>query len=110
MPHLALLGDSIFDNAAYVAGGPDVIRQVRDILPPGWGATLQARDGALIGEVAKQLQRVSADASHLVVSVGGNDALGEAALLDATVGSMAEALELLTRPCTQIILARRGEQ
>jgi hypothetical protein len=95
-PPLALLGDSIFDNAAYVAGGPDVIRQVRDILPPGWGATLQARDGALIGEVAKQLQRVPADASHLVVSVGGNDALGEAALLDATVGSMAEALELLT--------------
>ena len=89
-------GTPIFDNAAYVAGGPDVVRQVRDILPPGWRATLQARDGALIAEVAKQLQRVPADTSHLVVSVGGNDALGEAALLDARVASMAEALELLT--------------
>jgi hypothetical protein len=32
-----------------------------------------------------------------VLSVGGNDALGEAALLEAKVGSMAEALELITR-------------
>ncbi len=76
MNHIVLLGDSIFDNA-YVAGGPDVVRQERDILP-GWHATLQARDGALIAELAKQLQRVPADPSHLVVSVGGNEALGEA--------------------------------
>jgi hypothetical protein len=55
-----------------------VVRQERDILPPGWHATLQARDGALIAELAKQLQRVPADPSHLVVSVGGNEALGEA--------------------------------
>src|SRR5688500_2100368 len=69
MPHIVLLGDSIFDNAAYVASGPDVVRQVRDILPPGWRATLQARDGAFIADVTEQLQRVPADASHLVVSV-----------------------------------------
>jgi len=31
MNHIVLLGDSIFDNAAYVAGGPDVVRQLRDI-------------------------------------------------------------------------------
>jgi len=29
MTHLVLLGDSIFDNAAYVAGAPAVIDQVR---------------------------------------------------------------------------------
>jgi hypothetical protein len=95
MNHIVLLGDSVFDNAAYIAGGPDVVRQVRDLLPPGWRATLQARDGAVIAEVAQQLETLPS-ASHLVVSVGGNDALGEAALLDARVGSMAEALELLT--------------
>lgn len=33
MSHVVLLGDSIFDNAAYVAGGPDVIRQLREMLP-----------------------------------------------------------------------------
>ena len=27
MGHVVLLGDSIFDNAAYVRGGPDVIRR-----------------------------------------------------------------------------------
>jgi hypothetical protein len=38
MNHIVLLGDSIFDNAAYVAGGPDVVRQVRDNLPSRGGA------------------------------------------------------------------------
>ena len=97
MPHIVLLGDSVFDNAAYVAGGPDVVRQLRAILPPGWRATLSARDGAVIADLAGQLQKLPAEPSHLVVSIGGNNALGEAALLDAGVASMAEALELMTR-------------
>jgi len=97
MPHIVLLGDSVFDNAAYVAGGPDVVQQLRAILPPGWRATLNARDGASIADLADQLQKLPAESSHLVVSIGGNDALGEAALLDAGVASMAEALELMTR-------------
>jgi lysophospholipase L1-like esterase len=97
MNHIVLLGDSIFDNAAYVAGGPDVVRQVRELLPAGWRATLNAVDGAVIADVPQQLQRLPADASHLVVSVGGNDALGEAALLDQKVDSVAEALELITQ-------------
>ena len=97
MNHIALLGDSIFDNAAYVAGGPDVVRQVRELLPSGWRAMLNALDGAVIADLPQQLQRLPADASHLVVSVGGNDALGEAALLDQKVGSVAEALEIITQ-------------
>ena len=32
MKHIVLLGDSIFDNAAYVGGGPDVIEQLRSTL------------------------------------------------------------------------------
>ena len=97
MTHVVLLGDSIFDNAAYVAGGPDVVHQLREFLPSGWRATLNALDGAVIADLPQQLQRLPADATHLVVSVGGNDALGEAALLDQKVGSMAEALELITQ-------------
>jgi lysophospholipase L1-like esterase len=96
MNHIVLLGDSIFDNAAYVAGGPDVVRQLRDILPSGWRATLNAIDGAVIADLPQQLQKIPGDASHLVVSVGGNDALGEAGLLERKVSSMAEALELIT--------------
>jgi hypothetical protein len=97
MTHVVLLGDSIFDNAAYVSGGPDVVRQLCALLPAGWRATLNALDGAVISDVSEQLQRLPGDASHLVVSVGGNDALGEASLLDQKVGSVAEALELITK-------------
>lgn len=93
--HLVLLGDSIFDNAAYVGGGPDVIAQVRDRLPPGWRATLLAVDGAVTGSVARQLQRLPGDATHLVVSIGGNDALRHAGVLEERLGSMAEALDRL---------------
>jgi len=51
--YLVLLGDSVFDNAAYVAAGaPDVVRQVRQRLPQGWGATLAAVDGSTTGACA----------------------------------------------------------
>jgi lysophospholipase L1-like esterase len=96
MTHIVLLGDSIFDNAAYVAGGPDVVHQLRGILPSGWRATLSALDGAVIADIPLQLQKLPPDATHLVLSIGGNDALGESGLLERKVSSMAEALELIT--------------
>jgi hypothetical protein len=95
MKHILLLGDSVFDNAAYVAGGPDVIEQVRERLPAGWRATLRAVDGSVIGSVERQLDQLPPEASHLVVSVGGNDALGHAGVLDETTRSMADALDRL---------------
>jgi hypothetical protein len=95
MPHLVLLGDSIFDNAAYVRGGPDVVAQLRAILPDGWRATLLAVDGAVIADVPRQLARLPADATHLVVSAGGNDALRHADLLDRPARSSAEVLAAL---------------
>jgi hypothetical protein len=90
--HVVLLGDSIFDNAAYVAGAPDVIRQVRQRLPQGSKATLAAVDGSTIGDVRGQLRGVPADATHLVLSVGGNDALGRSDFLATPARSTAEAL------------------
>jgi hypothetical protein len=97
MRHVVLLGDSIFDNAAYVGGGPDVVTQLRQRLPSGWRATLLAVDGAVIGSVARQLAHLPADADQLVVSVGGNDALRHAGVLDEGARSMAEALGRLAR-------------
>jgi len=47
MPHVVLLGDSIFDNARYTGGGPDVVSQVRNLLPVGWAASLLAVDGSM---------------------------------------------------------------
>ncbi|WP_236960770.1 SGNH/GDSL hydrolase family protein [Methylobacterium durans] len=95
MPHVVLLGDSVFDNAAYVGGGPDVVQQLRAVLPAGWQASLLAVDGNVIADVPHQLARCPDDASHLVVSVGGNDALRASAVLERTVRSVAEALALL---------------
>jgi hypothetical protein len=95
MPHLVLLGDSIFDNAAYTAGGPAVVAQLRGLLPAGWSATLAAVDGSQAQAVPAQLAHVPADATHLVLSVGGNDALMASGLLDEPVYSSADALRLI---------------
>jgi lysophospholipase L1-like esterase len=92
MNHVVLLGDSIFDNAPYVGGAPDVVRQVRQRLPHGSKATLRALDGSTLGDVREQLRLLPADATHLIVSAGGNDALGSIDFLDAPARSTAEAL------------------
>lgn len=94
--HVVLLGDSIFDNGAYVRRGePDVVRQLRDKLPAGAKATLAAVDGATTAGVARQLERLPADATHLVVSAGGNDALGNIGVLEDSSRSIADALTRL---------------
>ncbi|HEX5817428.1 MAG TPA: SGNH/GDSL hydrolase family protein [Gemmatimonadales bacterium] len=93
--HVVLLGDSIFDNAAYTEGGPDVVTQLRGLLPRGWSATLAAVDGAVVSSLAGQLARIPADATHLVVSAGGNDALGHIGLLERDARTVGEGLSLL---------------
>ncbi|RKK05250.1 SGNH/GDSL hydrolase family protein [Pseudoroseomonas wenyumeiae] len=93
--HVVLLGDSILDNGAYVAGGPDVIAQLRPLLPQGWQAGLAARDGAVVSGVARQLEQAPGAATHLVVSAGGNDALRQEGLLAQPARSVAEAVQRL---------------
>jgi GDSL-like Lipase/Acylhydrolase family len=95
MPHIVLLGDSNLDNGAYVGGGPDVNTQLRRFLPDGWKSTLLAVDGSTSTDVQEQLADLPPDVTHLVLSVGGNDALLRADVLEARVGSSAEALLLL---------------
>jgi lysophospholipase L1-like esterase len=92
MNHVVLLGDSIFDNAAYTRGAPDVVRQLRRRLPYGSKATLRAVDGGTTADVHGQLRLLPADATHLIVSAGGNDALGHIDFLGAPAATTAEAL------------------
>ncbi len=93
MAHVVLLGDSIFDNAAYVPGGPAVIDQLRALLPEEWAASLLAVDGHVTADVETQLENVPKDATHLVVSCGGNDALAYLPVLSEPVRSVAEAID-----------------
>jgi hypothetical protein len=79
-PHVVLLGDSIFDNGPYVPTERDTTSShLRRILPDGWRVKLLAVDGHLTRDVERQLPDLPRDASHLLVSAGGNDALQVAA-------------------------------
>src|SRR5688500_4287215 len=92
--HVALLGDSIFDNRSYTRGDPDVVTHLRAILPERWQATLCAVDGATTRSLGSQLPCVPRDATHLVVAIGGNDALQNIDLLNLRVSSTAQALSM----------------
>lgn len=94
-PHVVLLGDSIFDNGVYVPGKPSVSEQLAAELGERGKATLLAVDGDVTRDVAGQLERLPADATHLVVSVGGNDALQHTGLLDKPVQNAADLLVAL---------------
>lgn len=80
MQHVALLGDSIFDNATYVQEGGAVIDHLRRDYPD-LGSTLLAVDGAVCDGVFAQLEKITPDVTHLALSVGGNNALVTGPLL-----------------------------
>jgi hypothetical protein len=94
MPHIALLGDSVFDNRAYTNGAPDVVTHLRSLLPDGWRASLVAIDGSTTADLEAQVSEVPPDATHIVISLGGNDALLNSDLLNLAVTSTAQTLEI----------------
>jgi hypothetical protein len=81
---VVLLGDSIFDNQAYVEpNGQCVAAHLRARLGSGWDVELRAVDGAVVTDVRNQLYgRPLPAGAHLVLSAGGNDALGHIDLLE----------------------------
>lgn len=90
--HLVLLGDSIFDNAAYVPGRLPVIDHLRQIIPAEWKATLLAIDGDITSGVVGQTTGLPSTATHLVISVGGNDALQQIGMFSEPASTVGEAL------------------
>lgn len=98
MQHLVLLGDSIFDNAPYVAEGADVLTQLRELQGPDNIVTLLARDGDVLADMAEQvvrLSRLQTPPTWLFVSCGGNDVLGLVGEMQRGVRSVLEGCELL---------------
>lgn len=60
MVHIALLGDSIFDNASYVGNvGMPVIEHLQRRIPADWKTTLAARDGSITTDVPEQVVEYS---------------------------------------------------
>ena len=90
MNHIILAGDSIFDNGSWVPGDPDVATQVKSLFDIKDKVTLLAVDGDIINGVADQLKGLPDDATHLFISVGGNDALGMLGTMRKAVSSVAE--------------------
>jgi hypothetical protein len=95
---ITLLGDSIFDNAPYTAGGPAVTDHLQELLAPAGTVTLCAVDGAVTRDVLQQLSGIPADTTHLIVSSGGNDALQQIGLLSENASSVGGALERFREP------------
>jgi hypothetical protein len=92
--HIVLLGDSIFDNQSYTRGAPDVPTHLGSVVPEA-RITLRAVDGATTADLGPQFEGVPGDATHVILSVGGNDALRNVDLLGPKgVRSTAEALRL----------------
>lgn len=89
--HAVLLGDSIFDNASYTQGDPDVIAHLKGLLAPG-RATLLAVDGSVCRDVHLQLEKLPDDATHLILSAGGNDAIMASDVLWLPATSVGEGL------------------
>lgn len=94
MKHIVLLGDSILDNAAYVGGGPDVRTQLQDLLTE-WKVTLLAVDGSTTQDIYTQFNQLPPDTSHIVISSGGNDALGHMDFLQEGANSVVDVLSRL---------------
>ena len=96
MKNVVLLGDSIFDNKSYVGAGPDVVTS------SGRPAVRLDRDARCARRLdhrrhQSQLNAMPQDATHLVVSVGGNNALGEKAMIEESARSVAEVLDKLAK-------------
>ena len=71
--HVVLLGDSTFDSRPYLRGQPDMADRLAE--RANCRATLLAESGSRLADIAGQLARVPSDATHLLLSAGGNDLL-----------------------------------
>jgi len=82
MSKLILLGDSTLDNKRYTGGKPSVPEYLQEYTAPAWEVLLLALDGDCVCDVYTRLKRLPQDATHMLLSVGGNDALGHRYILE----------------------------
>jgi hypothetical protein len=90
--HLALLGDSTFDNKAYTQDSPSVTEHLIQL---GNTVTLCAKDGALISALLPQSQTIPETATHLIISIGGNNGLSLSGILLKPIDTVEQGVILL---------------
>lgn len=91
---IVLVGDSIIDNRAYVGPGElDVAAQIRTIMP-GREVVMRAVDGFATRQVINEQARDLRDGDLVVLSSGGNDALGHIDLIAAATTAASAMSEL----------------
>ena len=79
---LILIGDSIFDNAVYVAPNERCVEDHCRALLPDWNVRLWAVDGNTASDIPSQIESHETPPDAVaVMSVGGNDALAYQELL-----------------------------
>jgi len=80
--HVVLMGDSILDCKHYTKDDPDVAERLYGELGEDWKVTLAARDGATTLSLPWQTEQdIPLDATRIILSIGGNDAMGEVGIL-----------------------------
>lgn len=91
---LALIGDSILDNAPYTGPESDTTAHLGRLLP-GWSVQRVAQDGAVMAEVQAQLGELDSRPAVAVVSIGGNDAIAHLGVLEGRNTHSTDLLEEL---------------
>jgi len=78
--NIVLLGDSIFDNEVYVHSHADSVPGVLERrfgnINKEWKVTHRAVDGAVMASIDKQIPKIPSNATHIFMSIIGNDCLG----------------------------------
>ena len=101
---VALLGDSIIDNKVYVEQNElSVTEHLQKINDEDYYFEMIAVDGDTTKEVIdNQLEKIRANNSHIVLSIGGNDLLQKLDIMFNETSGMIESLEIASQTIEEI--------
>ena len=101
--HILILGDSVFDNRRYIGEKEkDGEARMLDALP-NYHQTFLALDGAITHELPRQTKYINTaietngPITDVVLSIGGNNLLGEGVLLNARTQNVLGGLSLFRK-------------
>ena len=99
---VALLGDSIIDNKVYVGKNELSVTEHLEA-NSDFNYEMIAVDGDTTKEVIdNQLEKIRANTSHIVLSIGGNDLLQKLYIMTNQTSGMVQALEIASKTVEEI--------